>query len=164
VPSDKLPAKARAFLSAYRETASVTEAVKAAKISRRLHYYWLDTSPAYLQAFQRARTETGDVFEDEATRRAVVGTLEPVFYQGRPCGAIRRYSDFLLALRLRALKPEYREKRPDDGNSTAPPLIINVISEPGELDAAAKPGLPVPEAPPGPGGGAPVREDLPGSG
>ncbi|MGI9434820.1 MAG: hypothetical protein ACR2Q4_08340 [Geminicoccaceae bacterium] len=40
--------------------------------------------------------------ETEADRRAVEGTEEPVFYQGDECGRIRRYSDRLLTLRIKA--------------------------------------------------------------
>jgi len=49
--------------------------------------------------------------EEEADRRAVEGTLEPVFYQGFECGQVRRYSDTLLIFRLKALNPQkYRER------------------------------------------------------
>ena len=43
---------------------------------------------------------------DEAVRRAVEGWLEPVFYQGRQCGIVRRYSDSLLMLLLELKMPE----------------------------------------------------------
>ena len=163
MPSEKrIPPKARAFLAAYRESGSITKAAEAAKISRRLHYYWSKESPLYKEAFLEAEIETGDIYEDEAKRRGVEGTLEPVFYKGKPCGAIRRHSDFLLAMILRRFKPEYREKRPDDGTDTVPPLIIDV--QPDQPDPPANPGVPEPEAVPGAGGGPAIREDVPGSG
>ena len=155
------PAKARAFLAAYRISGSITRAAKAANISKRLHYYWLGHFDKYQKAFERAVVEAGDIYEDEAKRRAVVGVLEPVFYQGRRCGAIRRHSDFLLAMILRRFKPEYREKQPVDSNNTVPPLIINIQSD--QSDEAAGPGLPQPEALPGAGGGEEIREDIPRS-
>jgi hypothetical protein len=166
VPAEKkLPPKARAFLAAYRESGSITKAAEAAKISRRLHYYWSKDSPQapqYLAAFERAETEAGDIFEDEAKRRGVEGVLEPVFYKGKPCGAIRRHSDFLLAMILRRFKPEYREKQPVDGSSTVPPLIIDVRAEPDQPDAPADSGVCESETVSGSGGGQEVREDVSG--
>jgi hypothetical protein len=44
--------------------------------------------------------------EDEAVRRAYEGWLKPVFYQGRQCGAVRRYSDKLLMFLLKGWRPE----------------------------------------------------------
>ena len=50
--------------------------------------------------------------EDEATRRAVEGVEGPVFFQGRQCGVVRKYSDTLLIFRLKAMRPEkYSERR-----------------------------------------------------
>jgi hypothetical protein len=44
--------------------------------------------------------------EDEAHRRAFNGVDEPVFYQGVPCGSIRKYSDTLAMFLLKAHEPE----------------------------------------------------------
>ena len=44
--------------------------------------------------------------EDEAFRRAVEGTEEPVYHKGAICGHVRRYSDSLLTLLLKAGDPD----------------------------------------------------------
>jgi len=44
--------------------------------------------------------------EDEAFRRAVEGTEEPVYHKGKVCGSVRRYSDGLLTLLLKAGDPD----------------------------------------------------------
>ena len=44
--------------------------------------------------------------EDEADRRAVEGTLRPVFHKGNICGHVREYSDSLLAIQLKAGNPD----------------------------------------------------------
>ena len=44
--------------------------------------------------------------ESEAIRRAVYGTIEPVFHAGRVVGSTVRYSDTLLALLLKAAAPD----------------------------------------------------------
>lgn len=81
-------------------------AADAVKIERTLHYRWLKSSEKYTAAFKRAKEEFGDVLEGEAIRRANEGTLEPVFYQGAACGAIRVYSDGLMQFLLKGAKPE----------------------------------------------------------
>jgi hypothetical protein len=45
-----------------------------------------------------------------ARRRPVAGVEEPIFYRGKKCGAIQRYSDTLLIFLLKGEKPDkYRE-------------------------------------------------------
>lgn len=104
-------ANARAFLAAFRLTGNITKAADAAKIERTMHYRWLRSSPSYKKAFTDAHAEVGDMLEGEAIRRANEGVLEPVYYQGVACGAIRVYSDGLMLSLLKAFKPEkYRER------------------------------------------------------
>jgi hypothetical protein len=111
-PNKTIQPKKRAFLRAYAETGgNISKAAEAAGITRWTHYEWLRIDPDYPDLFEDARTQAGDTLEAEATRRAVEGVLEPVFYQGQEVGAVRRYSDTLLIVRLKAAKPEeYRER------------------------------------------------------
>ena len=52
-----------------------------------------------------------DALEDEAVRRAVDGVDEQVFYQGKACGVVRKYSDTLLIFLLKGRRPErYRDR------------------------------------------------------
>lgn len=102
--------KQSAFLKAFSLSGSITKAAEDAKVQRGMHYRWL-TDPSYLAKFKRARREAVQGWEDEAIRRANDGVIEPVFYKGKACGAIRRYSDGLLMFLLRAAKPQkYRER------------------------------------------------------
>jgi hypothetical protein len=105
MPRSQANAKARAFLAAYRQTASITKAAAAAKIDRTMHYRWLGNA-VYKKAFEAAQDEAAQLLEDEAVRRATEGILEPVFYQGRKCGAVPRYSDGLLQFLLRGFRPQ----------------------------------------------------------
>ena len=103
--------KQRAFLAAYRETASITKAAERSKIHRHSHYRWLEADPAYVLAFAEAQTEAAQLLEDEAIRRAHEGILTPVFYKGNPTGVMREYSDGLLMFLLRGFAPEkYRDR------------------------------------------------------
>jgi hypothetical protein len=98
--------KARAFLAAYKNSASITQAAKAARIDRTLHYRWLRRSSGYAAAFERAKPIAAGVLLDRTVKRAIEGTLEPVFYQGQRCGLIRRYPEGTAQFLLRGLMPE----------------------------------------------------------
>ena len=74
----------RAFLAAFRLTASVTKAAAAAQIERGMHYRWL-ADAEYAAEFERAKDEAAQSLEDEAVRRAHEGILQPVIYHGREC-------------------------------------------------------------------------------
>ena len=106
MPRSQAETNARAFLAAYKLTADITAAAAAAKIDRSNHYSWLKQSEKYRAAFDRARIEVADAIEAAAIRRARDGVLEPVFYQGIKCGAIRRYPEGTAMFILRGLKPE----------------------------------------------------------
>lgn len=134
MPKTPAQIKATAFLAAYRQTASITKAAAAAKIDRTMHYRWL-RNPGYKKAFDAATEEAAQVLEDEAVRRATEGTLEPVFYQGIKCGAVRRYSDGLIQFLLRGFRPQkYSSKAeitgPDGGPAELIVRIVNANNEP----------------------------------
>jgi hypothetical protein len=48
----------------------------------------------------------GDYLESVAVERATVGWLEPIHYQGKVCGHVRRYDGGLLQFLLRGMMPE----------------------------------------------------------
>jgi len=96
----------RAFLAAYAAIGNITDAAKAVPIHRSRHYIWLKESTAYADEFESAKEEAVDALEAEARRRAVEGTVEPVFYQGNEVGAIRKYSDTLQIFLLNGARPE----------------------------------------------------------
>lgn len=107
---EELSPKQRAFLAAYAKIGTVTHASAAAEVARQEHYRWMK-GEGYQAAFTEAEQAYGDRLEAEADRRACDGVDEPVFYQGEECGVVRRYSDTLLALKLKAHRPEkYRER------------------------------------------------------
>jgi len=126
MPRTQADANARAFLAAYRQTASITKAAAAAKIDRKVHYQWLEKWPAYKAAFARAQEEAAQLLEDEAVRRATEGTLEPVFYQGIKCGAVRRYSDGLMQFLLRGFKPQKYSSKAEITGANGGPLQASI--------------------------------------
>ena len=98
--------KKNAFLQAYIEMGGhVSKAARAARVDRSTPYNWLAADPAYKEAFERAREQAADVLEAEVIRRGAHGIDEPVFYQGKVVGQIRKYSDNLLMFMLKGLRP-----------------------------------------------------------
>ena len=57
--------------------------------------------------------------------RAIEGWDEPVFYQGRPVGSIRKFSDRLLELQAKRFCPEYRDRSEVDVNVSGGVLVIH---------------------------------------
>ena len=108
----KLVGRRRArFIEALRESANVAEAARRTGVGRTCAYAARQADPAFAEAWDAAIDEATDRLEAEARRRALDGVPEPVFYQGKIVGTIRRYSDRLLVVLLRAYRPErYREK------------------------------------------------------
>lgn len=99
---------------------NITKAAEAAGVERSMHYRWMKV-PGYAVAFKAAEDQFGDVLEASAISRANDGVLEPVFYQGAPCGAIRKYSDGLMLALLKRFKPaQYAAKTEITGPGGGP--------------------------------------------
>lgn len=93
VTSEKRQVLQSAFLAAYSAAGSISEAAKVAGCSRETHYRWMREDPTYPARFQTAFEESADSLEDEAHRRAHIG------------------SDTLLIFLLKGKKPErFREQ------------------------------------------------------
>jgi len=99
------------FLEAYKLAGTASEAARLTGIPRDTHKEWLRKSETYRQAFQEADDAATEVLEKEALRRAVEGREETVYFNGQPCGTVRKYSDVLLIFLLKAKRPDvYRER------------------------------------------------------
>ena len=80
--------------------------------------------PAFAAAWDDALDGAMDAIEEEARRRAIEGTEEPVFYQGKQIGRVRKYSDALLMFLLRAHRPIRFEE--GHGEAGAGPVIFEL--------------------------------------
>lgn len=78
-----------------------------------------ERNPAFRQSWDEALLEAAGNAEHELYRRAQEGTDKPVFQRGQLVGHVREYSDRLLAQRVRALNPAYRETTKVDLNAHA---------------------------------------------
>lgn len=99
------------FLEILRETANVTESAAAAGVSRTCAYEHRDNDPGFAAEWDSALDEATDKLEREARRRAIDGWEEPVFHQGKECGRVRKYSDRMLEILLKAHRPEKFKER-----------------------------------------------------
>ena len=106
LPEGRCITRQAAFLAAYRKTASVAAAAKAAGIKPVQHYRWLAASAAYWEAFRELQEDVIDRLQDKVMELAVEGWAEAVLYRGRVCGTIQHHSDRLLMFFLEAAKPE----------------------------------------------------------
>ena len=119
----------RAFLTAFARVGRVKHAAALARTDRSNHFRWLKADAEYADAFDLARRDYVDELNKEVDRRAVTGTLAPIFQGGKHVGDKRVYSDRLLMFRLRALDPDsYADRR--SGPATATRNQRNVLVHP----------------------------------
>ena len=118
------------MLAAIAGTGNISKAATVANVARAQHYAWLKQDPEYAQAVQDAMEQAADALESEARRRAEEGVDEPVFYKGKECGVIRKYSDTLLIFLLKGGRPErYRERHEVTGKDGAPFSVSVTLAE-----------------------------------
>jgi hypothetical protein len=106
LPRRRCGTRQAAFLAAYRKTASIAAAAKAAGIKPAQHYRWLAASAVYWERFRELHEDVIWRLQDKVVELAMEGRVEPVFYRGRVCGIMRHHSDRLLLFFLEAAKPE----------------------------------------------------------
>lgn len=99
-----------AFIAALSIEPNVTVAAESAHISPVYVYQVHAKDEAFRKQWDAALEAGADRMESEAYRRAVNGTLRPVYQGGARVGFVREYSDTLMCLLLKAHKPKkYRE-------------------------------------------------------
>lgn len=114
----------------------MTAAARAAGITRQAAYAKRETDPQFAAEWDDAIRSAIDNAEGEMYRRAVDGTLKPIYQGGARVGSVREYSDTLLIFMLKAHKPEvYRETvRNEVTGKDGIDLIPIVMVQPGLMD------------------------------
>lgn len=116
----------------------VSDAAEDLNISRTALYRERDKNPAIggdgphagkklRDAWDKAVDLGIDVLEDEAKRRALDGTEEPIFYQGDEVGHVWKKSDRCMELMLKGHRNKYREKHEITGPEGKPlmqPVVV----------------------------------------
>jgi hypothetical protein len=123
-PLKQWGARTFAFLVAIREYPNVKAAAEISRSCKWSHYRRLERIPEYKAVFEACWKIGFQRLEDEATRRAVKGWLEPVYGEitilddaGKPLerkkaviGHKQKFSDRLLLARLEAERPDKYRK------------------------------------------------------
>ena len=107
------PAKKKKFLDAIAKGYSVSMSCRIAHFSKSGIQKHHAKSKAFRKAWDEAYESGADVLEDEAWRRAVEGIDEPKWYKDVEIGAVRKFSDRLLEMLLKARRPDKFKERFD---------------------------------------------------
>jgi hypothetical protein len=108
--------KKQKFLEHFAKTGNASKTCREINISRNSVKFWLRKDRTFQAGSDDAQVVAIECMEEEAHRRGVEGTLEPVYFAGKAVGAIRKYSDTMLIFLLKAAKPEkYRDFYYDQG-------------------------------------------------
>lgn len=99
-------ARRKTFLTELRRSANVSQAAGASGASKSALYLWRHKMPKFRAAWDEALEAALDDLEAALRRRAVDGVEQPVFYAGKPCGTVTRYSDQLGMFLLRHRRPQ----------------------------------------------------------
>jgi hypothetical protein len=126
------PKRIKIFLEELARTGNVAVAASAVGTSRVALYNRKGKDPEFSAAWDESVEIATDLLLEEARRRAYDGVTEPVFFQGKECGYIKKYSDVLLMFLIKGRRPEYATERRElsgrDGSSLTPPTInVNFI-------------------------------------
>lgn len=93
------------FMDKLQETSLLYMACKAAGISKSTAQRWRKEVPGFALEWDDIIDGKMEDLESEIYRRAKDGVTEPVFYQGKQCGTVQKFSDNLATFILRAHRP-----------------------------------------------------------
>jgi hypothetical protein len=124
------------FIATLADTRNVTVAAQEAGIARRAAFALRTRDADFAADWQDAEEAASDLLEHEARQRAMNGLEEPVYYHGKKVGEVRRYSETLLLMFLRAERPEkFAEKGAATGTAKATGQVAGgVLVVPGTAD------------------------------
>jgi hypothetical protein len=119
------------FLKELAKRANVSDAARAAGVGRSTAYEWYEADQGFARRWDEAVEHAVDELEREAWRRAAEGFDEPVYQKGELVGHVRRYSDQLMSVLLKAHRPEkFRERTQTEltgpGGGPLQPVAVNV--------------------------------------
>jgi hypothetical protein len=168
-PTATRPDWCERFLRFLASTGNVTASARLTPIDRSTVTKLRQRNAQFRRDYKRAKRDAVDAMEHEARKRAVKGTLVPIYQNGRRVGYKVERSDALLMFMLKAERPEKFKDRSTVEHALAGPVVDAqrqraILADPEaarlacELDARlAQRALPAPadEKPPGsqdPGG------------
>jgi len=98
------------FIRELATSGNISHSCAMTNIPRKTAYNNRDSDPDFRAAWDEAIAIAVDFLEGEARRRAVEGTLKPIYQGGKLVGEVREFSDTLLIFLLKAQNPmKYRD-------------------------------------------------------
>lgn len=94
------------FIAQLRINGNITRACQTAEIERSTAYRLRESDPTFLAEWNEAIEVSIDRLEEEAYRRARDGVVKGVYYKGQIVGLESEASDSLMALMLKAKRPD----------------------------------------------------------
>lgn len=122
------------FLQTLRGTGNIALACRESGVNRATVYRWRENSERFRLKWDEAITHSTDLLEAEARRRGMSGVDEAVFHRGRQVGTVRKYSDGLLTVLLRAHRPEKFGRKVEIGGPDGGPVPVIFIPDNGRND------------------------------
>jgi len=121
------------FLELYPEFGTVELTAAQVPISRGQVYDWIRSDPDFASKIKELKPVAKGTYlgalEQEAHRRAVEGVLEPVFYKGELVEHVRKFSDVLLIVLLKANAPEKYIDRSAVDNKLSGEITLKVVED-----------------------------------
>ncbi len=142
--------KREAFLTALREQGLVASAAKKAGLHRSGPYEWAKRDEAFAKEFDEARAIGREVFADRLesslAERAITGTTETIFYQGKAVGTRQFYHDVVGIFLLKGARPGvYVEQLVGVGVNVAGQKVnVEIVNYSAGLPAPSSPALTAP--------------------
>lgn len=131
--------KREIFLKSLEECPIINRAISKIRISRSFLYKFRSENPDFAAEWDAAKDRGIDALEDEAMRRALVGTDKPIYQGGKKVGTVREFSDTLAIFLLKGNRPnKYRDRHElsgADGMPLSAGLVQIVIPDNGRGDA-----------------------------
>lgn len=100
------PGRLDAFIEAIATGSEDKEACEFAGVTLQAIRARQRSDIEFAKAYKAARAARIEVYRSEARRRAVDGWAEPVFYRGEQVGRVRKHSDRMLEVLLKAEDPD----------------------------------------------------------
>ena len=126
--SNFTPAVAERFCQTLAETGRIDKASDSIGVTRKTIYDWRAKFPVFATAMDEARKIATGILEDEAWRRAHDGVIEVIYHRDRAVGEVRKYSDRLLLMLLKANDPaKYGESFQASDLSVPPPSADDLL-------------------------------------
>jgi hypothetical protein len=103
----------KTFIAALARCPNVSAAARKARKTRSAAYKARAKEPAFAEAWDDAIEQSTDDLVGVCYKRAITGWLEPVYYKGKKCGTVRRFSNSLAMALLKAHRPDTYGERPE---------------------------------------------------